>query len=106
MIDLTRIHELRAEIGRDDLAAIVAVYREEAEATLARITPRLPRQDYARALHFLRSGALNIGLSGISDLAATLETDLAGEAVDQDGGRRRLAEALDRTMAELDEALG
>ena len=71
------------------------------------MTPRLPRQDYARALHFLRSGALNIGLSGISDLAATLETDLAeGAEVAQDDSRQRLAEALDRTMADLDRTLG
>ncbi|WGH77376.1 Hpt domain-containing protein [Jannaschia ovalis] len=69
MIDRSRLAELEAEIGAEDTAMIFALYLEEAEEAVARIAAGLPPDDHRRALHFLRSGALNIGLIGVADAA-------------------------------------
>lgn len=102
MIDHGRIHELRAEIGDEDLTLIVSVYLEEARLTLDSLTGGLSQDDRARAVHFLRSGALNIGLRGIADLAGRLEEDRTMPLATCAG---QLNAALDKTLAELDSAL-
>lgn len=102
MIDTERIAELQAEIGPEDLSHIVSIYLEEARATLNRIERGLSIEDHARAVHFLRSGALNIGLRGIADLAAQLTC--TGSA-NRDPCARRLDTALDRTMTELENCM-
>lgn len=106
MIDIVRIHELRSEIGKDDLAVIVAAYVEEARDTLERVASGPSQDTQARAVHFLRSGALNIGLRGIATLAGQLERDLS-ENVDLHHAdcAAQLGAALDTTMAELKKVL-
>ncbi|CTQ49408.1 hypothetical protein JDO7802_01421 [Jannaschia donghaensis] len=106
MIDASRIEELRAEIGDDDLSFIVSVYLEEARSTLHQVAGGLPQPDYVRAVHFLRSGALNLGLCGIAVLAGQMERDIVdGTVIQQTLGARQLGDALDQTMAELETAL-
>ncbi|SFJ79767.1 Hpt domain-containing protein [Jannaschia pohangensis] len=73
MIDTDRLAELESEIGAEDLGFIIAIYLEEADEMLARIDAGLSDEDHARALHFLRSGALNIGLRGVARASAELE---------------------------------
>ncbi|WP_179381263.1 Hpt domain-containing protein [Jannaschia marina] len=102
MIDHARIEELRAEIGSDDLSFIVTVYVDEARATLAQLRSGLPDEQCRRAVHFLRSGALNIGLRGIARLTAEMEDDLAaGRPLRQATCASDLDEMLDRTLGEL-----
>ncbi len=102
MIDQTRIDELRTEIGDEDLHLIITVYVEEARATLEQISGGLSQEEHRRAVHFLRSGALNLGLRGMSTVAGELEADLmADPAAAQASSAARLADILDRTQAEL-----
>jgi HPt (histidine-containing phosphotransfer) domain-containing protein len=106
MIDTIRIQELRSEIGDEDLAFIVSVYIDEARATLDQVASGLSHDEYARAVHFLRSGALNIGLRGIATLAGQLENDLSeNPTLTHTLCTTQLTEALDRTMAELETSL-
>ncbi|MFO6466205.1 hypothetical protein ACK8OR_17585 [Jannaschia sp. KMU-145] len=98
MIDTDRISELEAEIGADDLTFIVALFLGEAEDAIAEIAGGLADDAHARATHFLRSGALNIGLTGFAEaadaaaaVAAPLRAATAGP----------LATALDETRAAL-----
>lgn len=106
MIDISRIQELRSEIGKDDLAFIVAAYIEEARETLELVASGLSQDAHTRAVHFLRSGALNIGLRGIAALAGQLERDLSENAdLHHTDCAAQLGEALDLTMAELETAL-
>lgn len=67
MIDWDRVDGLRAEIGAEDFAEVVAMFLEEADEVAA----RLPSQsgDALRAdLHFLKGAALNLGFSALADL--------------------------------------
>ncbi|SDY30530.1 Hpt domain-containing protein [Jannaschia faecimaris] len=103
MIDRSRIEELQQEIGTDDLSFIVSVYLDEARTTLDQMAQGLSAEDYARAAHFLRSGALNIGLSGIAVLAAQMVSEIAANLyIAQPISAVRLGEVLDQTMAELE----
>lgn len=81
---------------------IVSVYLEEARLTLDSLTDGLSQDDRARAVHFLRSGALNIGLRGIADLAGRLEGDHTMPLVTC---AAKLKATLDKTLAELDSAM-
>jgi hypothetical protein len=98
MIDMDRIRELEAELGAEDLAMIAALFFEEAARVIDRIARTLPEDDHDRAIHFLRSGALNIGLSGFAaaaDRADHLPAAKRGEAA------AALAEALARSRDAL-----
>jgi len=102
MIDPDRFAELEAEIGLEDLGFIVTIYLQEAEETLDRIAAGLPAEEHVRALHFLRSGALNIGLRAIAAVSGELEdaeSDDAPEAV------KRLRALLAKSRVELGEVL-
>lgn len=76
MIDTERLKELELEIGPDDLGMVLQMFLAEAEKTVAQIATGLDDAEHAGATHFLRSGALNIGLVGIakaSDKAAAVD---------------------------------
>jgi hypothetical protein len=69
MLDLSRIDELRSEIGAEDLGLIIDVYLSEAEEVLDAIQCDTDPGERSRSLHFLRSGALNLGLSAFAGIA-------------------------------------
>lgn len=69
MIDLERIDDLEHEIGAGVVAEIVALYVAEARDKIDELSDGDP-DARRRAAHFLRSGALNIGLTGMARLAA------------------------------------
>lgn len=96
MIDIDRITELRSEIGPKDLSFIVSVYVDEARETLGRIGDGLSGDDLARAAHFLRSGALNIGLRGVANAAQQIEE---GNCSATQAGQVQVA--LDQTVDDL-----
>ncbi|MEM7644289.1 MAG: hypothetical protein AAF366_17445 [Pseudomonadota bacterium] len=91
MIDETRMTELRDEIGAEDLAMILDVYLEEAAEMLASLATPLSPEDRGKALHFLRSGALNLGLSGLAGAAAGTDADRAALIAAFDATRRAVA---------------
>lgn len=69
MLDMTRLKELCEEIGPEDVGLIIDVYLEEAEEVLGAIQPDTDPGERSRSLHFLRSGALNLGLSELAGVA-------------------------------------
>ena len=70
--------------------------------TMDRLAEGLPPEEKARAMHFLRSGALNIGLRGIARLAEEAEAQFNnGEDIDLTA----MTDLITRTRAQLDEGL-
>ncbi len=69
MIDWSRIHELRDEIGADDFQEVVDLFMSEVEDSLTDLgaastdSSRLQEQ-----LHFLKGSALNLGFKEMSQL--------------------------------------
>lgn len=68
MIEWNRLAELRAEIGEDNLADVIALFLEEADEVVARIAGDLPDAQLEAELHFLKGSALNLGLQALSTL--------------------------------------
>lgn len=98
MIDSERMTELEDEIGAEDLGLILAVFLDEATETFDRIGLGIDPDGFARAMHFLRSGALNMGLRGFAATAAEIE---GGSDVDQAAAVDRLRDVLDCTREQI-----
>lgn len=77
LIDWARLKELRDEIGAEDLAEVAAIFLEEADEVVARLTRTRAPGELAAHLHFLKGSALNLGLQ-----------DFAAQCLE---GERRLA---------------
>ena len=82
MIDWARVRELRDEIGADDFDEVVALFLEEADEVMARMSPALGAKALEADLHFLKGAALNLGFGQFAALCQ------AGErrAADGDAG--------------------
>lgn len=78
MIDWDRVRELRAEIGAEDFTEVAAMFLDEADETVARLSPGATAKTLEADLHFLKGAALNLGFSILSALC-------------QDGERRAAA---------------
>ena len=78
MIEWARLAELRAEIGDEDLADVVAMFLDEADDVVKRIQGGLPDPEMESQLHFLKGSALNLGLSDLAALCQEGER-LAGQ---------------------------
>lgn len=88
MIDWGRLEELRAEIGDEDLADVVALFLEEADEVVGRITAGLAAGEMEGQLHFLKGSALNLGLSDLAALCQDGERKAGQGLADQvDAGR-------------------
>lgn len=73
MIDWARVNDLRSEIGEDDFLEVVAMFLEEADEAVGRLTGPPNLLQVENQLHFLKGAALSLGLT---DLAAVCQ---AGE---------------------------
>lgn len=98
MIDMNRIEELRGEIGADELGLVLALFLEEARETIEQLEAGLERCELSRAMHFLQGSALNMGLSGFADAAATIKAEREGDPV---AAAARLRVILERTSADV-----
>ena len=78
MIDWDRVKELRGEIGPDDFAEVAAMFLDEADEVIARLSSDAGAKVIEADLHFLKGAALNLGFSALSALC-------------QDGERRAAA---------------
>lgn len=103
MIDSERITELEAEIGAEDLGMILAMFFEEAADTFAGIEAGLDAEGLGRAMHFLRSGALNLGLRGFATAAGTITGE---QEIDPMAAADRLREVLNHTRKQLASKVG
>lgn len=94
LIDWRRVAELREEIGADGFEDVVALFLEEVDEAVGRLTgPRAPAELEAD-LHFLKGSALNLGFAGFASLCAQGEAQAAGPeagSVDLDALRNTYA---------------
>lgn len=97
MIDWTRISDLKTEFGTDGFEEILAIFFEETEPVIERLS-RGHSGDPAADLHFVRGSADNMGLSdlvaacrrGEAAVAAGAPPDITGVRHAFDGARRAL----------------
>ncbi|MDP3961664.1 MAG: Hpt domain-containing protein [Pseudorhodobacter sp.] len=78
MIDWERVADLRSEIGDDGFVEVIALFLEETDEVIARLSARPDPARVERDLHFLKGSALNLGFRALADLC-------------QDGERRAAA---------------
>ncbi|MDZ4311820.1 MAG: Hpt domain-containing protein [Cypionkella sp.] len=57
------MNELRSEIGEDDFAEVVAMFLEEADEVIARLSRTVGAKALEADLHFLKGAALNLGFA-------------------------------------------
>lgn len=98
MIDSERMMELEREIGAEDLRLILDVFLDEADQTLTGIEAGTDPKAMTRAMHFLRSGALNMGLRGFAVAAGAIEGERCDDPV---AAADRLGDILRRTRDQL-----
>ena len=79
LLDEDRLAELAGDLGVADLRLVLAMFLDEAAVETARLATGLEETEHMKAGHFLRSGALNLGLMAISDAARTAEVVPAPE---------------------------
>lgn len=58
-----RVNDLRSEIGDDDFAEVVALFLEEADEVIGRISRTVGAKALEADLHFLKGAALNLGFA-------------------------------------------
>ncbi|MEW9920546.1 Hpt domain-containing protein [Marimonas sp. MJW-29] len=89
MIDWNRVSQLRDEVGSEDFEEVVALFFSEVESVVTQLQDAPDQQTLALKLHFLRSGALNLGFE---DLAALCEEEerRAGDGLCDDAGIERV----------------
>jgi len=84
MIDWERAKDLLAEIGPADFADVVAMFLEETDEVISRLSaisgPRVLEMD----LHFLKGSALNLGFERLAALCQEGERRAAAGNVDVD----------------------
>lgn len=95
---MERIDELRGEIGAYDLGLVLDLFLDEARETIERLEAGLESCDLDRMIHFLHGGALNMGLRGFADAAATLGAERTGDPL---MAASRLRAILDLTRADI-----
>ena len=78
MIDWGRVKDLRSEIGAEDFSDVVALFLEEADEVIARISASAGAKGLESDLHFLKGAALNLGFDALATVC-------------QDGERRAAA---------------
>lgn len=66
LIDWARVRELRHEIGEDGFDEVVGLFLDEADETVARLTPEVGAKKFAADLHYLKGAALNLGFQALA----------------------------------------
>lgn len=84
MIDWDRVNELRSEIGADDFDEVVALFLEEADEVIARISGEAGARLLEADLHSLKGAALNLGFEEFAALCQDGERRAAAGSADVD----------------------
>lgn len=82
MIDWQRIRDLRQEIGIKDFAEVVALFLEEADEVIARLSAAKTAKAMESDLHFLKGSALNLGFIDLANICQQGERRAAGGKTD------------------------
>ena len=70
MIDWNHVRTLQQEVGPEDFDKLVPLFFSEIDSAVKPVSKSDTPIQLARDLHFLRSGALNLGFSDLSALCA------------------------------------
>lgn len=68
MIDWDQVRGLRNEVGADDFEEVVALFLEETQDAVDRLTNAPDLETLEGDLHFLKGSALSLGFSDLSTL--------------------------------------
>ncbi len=108
MINWDRVDELQDEIGADGFAEVIALFLDEADEVVARLSP-VGDPGLEADLHFLKGSALNLGLATLADLChageraaargQSAEVDLAEVRAVYAQSRERLLSGLEARSA-------
>jgi len=102
MIDWERAKQLQSEIGPDDFAEVVAMFLEEADEVIARLTTRRGAQALESDLHFLKGSALNLGFEQLAALCQEGERRAAAGSTDIDLDAVRGSYSVSRQVFEAE----
>lgn len=105
MIDWGRVRDLKSEIGAADFAEVIALFLEESEEVIGRISTGQGARQLELDLHFLKGAALNLGFSQLASLCQDGERRAAAGLTDVDLGAVRAAYAVSRQMLMSDPAI-
>lgn len=86
MIDWDRLRDLRGEIGDDGFDEVVAMFLEETDEVVGRLSADGGAKALESDLHFLKGSALNLGFSDLAALCQDGERTaaLGGTEIDLD----------------------
>lgn len=82
MIDWSRVHALKDEVGEEDFDEVITLFLEEVEEVIARLWSAPEMAALEQDLHFLKSSALTMGFTHFADLCQAGETLAARERAD------------------------
>lgn len=78
MIDWIRVEDLRSEIGAEGFGEVVALFLEETDEVIGRLSGPHDAAAIGKSLHFLKGSALNLGFGELAALCQDGER-LAGQ---------------------------
>ena len=96
MIDWDRVKNLKAEIGDDDFAEVAAMFLEESDEVISRLSANKGSSALEQDLHFLKGAALNLGFSQLATLCQTGERQASAGVTEIDLDPVRAAYAMSR----------
>ena len=82
MIDWNRVRELKDEIGEEDFAEVADMFIAEVDEVIERLREAPDPARYEADLHFIKSSALNLGFTDLSELCQAGERQAADGAPD------------------------
>ena len=89
MIDWDRLRELRGEIGDDAFDEVVAMFLEETDEVIVRLSTTGGAKVLESDLHFLKGSALNLGFADLAALCQDGERTASQGGIDVDLDRVR-----------------
>lgn len=99
MVDWNRVNDLRREVGEENFDEIIAMFLEETDAVIQRLSRQASAKVLENDLHFLKGSALNIGLATLAGLCQRGEKQAA--LGDTDIDLSRIAKVYQLSRAEL-----
>lgn len=99
MVDWNRVNDLRREVGEENFDEIIAMFLEETDAVIHRLSWQTSAKVLENDLHFLKGSALNIGLATLAGLCQLGEKQAA--LGDTDIDLSRIAKVYQLSRAEL-----
>ncbi|MBF9042553.1 hypothetical protein HKCCE4037_04405 [Rhodobacterales bacterium HKCCE4037] len=98
-VDWNRLHELQADIGKEDFLDVAMVFVAELEETLSGMTAEAATAD---DFHFLRGSAANLGFTALVEACSQAEARTkTGALPDVDAVKSAFGQALTEMSAQM-----